>query len=240
MIHLFTDFGHAGPYLGQMRAVLRRAAPEIPVVDLMADAPAFDSRRSAYLLAALAPWLEPGEVLLGIVDPGVGGEREALALRLDGVWHIGPDNGLFEPALRRAGTSACFRIAWRPSALSASFHGRDLFAPMAARLARGERAGLAACAPRRFPQWPDDLAEIVHVDRYGNAVTGWRAAMLPEDTLLEVAGRRLGFARTFTAVPVGAVFWYANSVGLVEIAAHGASAAQLLGLTVGSPIRQLV
>jgi S-adenosylmethionine hydrolase len=236
VIHLFTDFGLEGPYLGEMEAVLRRAAPEVPVVNLMADAPAFAPRPAAYLLAALAERLEPGDVLLGVVDPGVGSERRPVAVEADGRWFVGPDNGLFEPAVRRATRVRGFAIAWRPARLSASFHGRDLFAPVAARLARGGTDGLEPAGLTRFPDWPDDLAEVVYVDRYGNAMTGLRAASLSRDVILLAAGRRLVHAPTFSAVAPGTPFWYANSGGLAEIAARDASAAALLGLAVGTAV----
>jgi S-adenosylmethionine hydrolase len=196
VIHLFTDFGLEGPYLGEMEAVLRRAAPEVPVVNLMADAPAFSPRPAAYLLAALAERLEPGDVLLGVVDPGVGSERLPVAVEADGRWFVGPDNRLFELVARRAGQLRTFAIAWRPARLSASFHGRDLFAPTAARLARGGTDGLEPAPLTRFPDWPDDVAEIVYVDRYGNAMTGLRAATLPPGAVLLAAGRRLPTAGT--------------------------------------------
>ena len=138
MIVLCTDFGLAGPYLGQVKAVLARAAPAVPVIDLFADLPAFEPRLAAYLLAAYAAWFEPGDVILAVVDPGVGGPRGALVVEADGRWFVGPDNGLFELVLRRAERARCYAIAWRPAALSATFHGRDLFAPVAARLALGE------------------------------------------------------------------------------------------------------
>ena len=233
---MFTDFGLEGPYVGEMAAVLHRGAPEVPVVNLMADAPAFSPRPAAYLLAALAERLEPGDVLLGVVDPGVGSDRRPVAVEADGRWFVGPDNGLFEPVVRRAARVRGFAIAWRPARLSASFHGRDLFAPMAARLARGATDGLESADLTRFPDWPDDLAEIVYVDRYGNAMTGLRATSLPSDAAILVAGRRLARAPTFSAVAPGTAFWYANSSGLAEIAARDASAAALLGLTVGLPV----
>ena len=236
MILLFTDFGVAGPYQGELRAALLRTAPEVPVVDLMADAPSFRPDLAVYLLAALADTAQMGDVLLAVVDPGVGGDRAPLALRVDGRWLVGPDNGLFEFVLRRGRTVAPFEIVWRPDRLSASFHGRDLFAPVAARLARGDRAGLVAATPTRFGDWPDDLPAVVHVDRYGNAVTGLRAAHLPPGSGLAVAGRRLPSARTFGDVPRGEPFWYGNSSGLVEIAANAADAATLLGLAPGSPV----
>lgn len=236
MILVFTDFGHAGPYMGELRVALMRAAPEVPVVELMADAPAFRPDLAAYLLAALWPTAAPGDVLLAVVDPGVGGARAALAVEVDGAWLVGPDNGLLEPILRRAGRWAGWHIAWRPARLSASFHGRDLLAPVAARLARGDRRCLAAGAPTRRPDWPDDLAAIVHVDHYGNAITGLRAAALPAGARLEAGGMRLARARTFSDVPPGEAFWYENSSGLAEIAANAASAAARLGLAPGAPV----
>ena len=236
MILVFTDFGLGGPYMGEMRAAILRRAPRVPVVDLMADAPAFRPDLAAWLLAALWPVAEAGDVVLAVVDPGVGTERLPLAVEVDGRWLVGPDNGLFEPILRRAARFAAHRIAWRPERLSASFHGRDLFAPVAAMLAAGEPPMLAPVEPRRFPDWPDDLPAIVHVDGYGNAVTGMRAASLAEGAVLRAAGRGLPRARTFGEVPAGAAFWYENSSGLAEIAVNGGSAAALLGLEPGSAV----
>jgi S-adenosylmethionine hydrolase len=236
MIVLCTDFGLAGPYTGQVKAVLARAAPAVPVVDLFADLPAFEPRLAAYLLAAYAAWFEVGDVILAVVDPGVGGRRGALVVEADGRWFVGPDNGLFELVLRRAWRSRCFVIDWRPPALSATFHGRDLFAPVAAQLALGEEPPGSECAPTCHPQWPDDLAAIVYIDHYGNAMTGLRATRLAEGTELEVAGRRIARARTFSAVAKGGPLWYENANGLAEIALNGGSAAARFGLMPGSPL----
>jgi len=137
MIVLFTDFGLDGPYVGQMKAVLHRDAPGVPVIDLFADAPAFDAKRSAYLLAAYAEEFPAPTVFLAVVDPGVGGARRPLMVEADGRRYVGPDNGLFEIVWRRARRRRGGAITWRPERLSASFHGRDLFAPVAARLAVG-------------------------------------------------------------------------------------------------------
>src|ERR1051325_1618095 len=173
MIVLFTDFGLAGPYTGQVNAVRRRAAPGVPVIQLFADAPAAQPKPAAYLLAAYAAWFEAGTVLLCVVDPGVGGPRRGLIVEADGRLYVGPDNGLFELVQRRAAEHHAWEIAWRPANLSASFHGRDLFAPVAGRLALGEppSALALAAAPIAYPDWPDDLAQIVYIDHYGNALT---------------------------------------------------------------------
>jgi S-adenosylmethionine hydrolase len=206
------------------------------VVDLFADLPPFRPQAAAYLLAAYGQVFVSGDVIVAVVDPGVGGARAALALEADGRWYVGPDNGIFELLLRRARVARCWRIDWQPAALSATFHGRDLFAPVAAGLALGEAPPGKETAPTRHPDWPDDLGQIVYVDRYGNVMTGMRATMLPAGAELEVAGVRIPAARTFSDVPAGALLWYANANGLAEIAAHGASAAVRLKLGPGTRV----
>lgn len=238
MILLFTDFGLDGPYQGQMKMVLAARAPMVSVIDLMADAPAFRPKESAYLLAALFPECPEGAVLVAVVDPGVGGERSPLACKIAGRWLVGPGNGLFELLVRRYGLEDCREIIPEAGArLSASFHGRDLFAPAAARLALGD---VPETWPQRdFPRqedWPDDWATVIYVDGYGNLMTGLRASALAADTRLKVSWQVVEKARTFSDLPTGQAFWYENSNGLVEIAVNQGSAAQMLGLKLGSPI----
>ena len=239
MIVLFTDFGLEGPYIGQVKAVLWRHAPAFPVIDLFADAPAGKPQPAAYLLAAYASWFAPGSVVLAVIDPGVGGERAALVVEADGRWYVGPDNGLFELVRRRAGQARLWEIIWRPARLSASFHGRDLFAPVAARLARGEPppGRLLPAAFGRRPDWPDDLPEIVYIDRFGNAMTGLRASALAAEARLSAGGRLLSRANTFSDVGEGEAFWYENANGLAEISVNAGRAAAALGLEIGSPVR---
>ncbi len=128
MIVLFTDFGEVGPYTGQIKAVLAREAPGVDVVDLLHDAPAFQARPSSYLLATLIDVFPTETVFICVIDPGVGGDRAAIVVEADGRWFVGPDNGLFEIVMRRANDVMAWNITWRPDSLSASFHGRDLFA----------------------------------------------------------------------------------------------------------------
>ncbi|MBC7952965.1 MAG: SAM-dependent chlorinase/fluorinase [Rhodospirillaceae bacterium] len=238
-IALFTDFGMAGPYLGQVKAVLHTKAPGVAVIDLMADAPAFDPRASAYLLAALMPEMPEDVVILGVVDPGVGGERQPMVAEIHGRLVVGPDNGLFEIALRRARQARSWRIVWRPDRLSATFHGRDLFAPVAARLAQGMTPGAAGCDAMDNPRqldWPDQLGEVIYLDHYGNAMTGLHTEAVPVEAVLQVNGRELRHARTYEEVPAGTPFWYGNSIGLVELAVSRGRADTTLGLTVGAVI----
>jgi S-adenosylmethionine hydrolase len=235
IITIFTDFGHRGPYVGLMRAVLEAGAPGVPVIDLMHDAPRFRPAEAGILLAALAPWLPAPAVVLAVVDPGVGTRRKPMALKADGRWFVGPDNGLLDPMAAAAAEAEAWDIAWRPEHLSASFHGRDLFAPVAARLARGEPLP-GSRREAAVSRTPEDLACVIYIDDFGNAMTGLRASSLASGTPIRAAGRVLRHARTFGEVPRGEAFWYANSLGLLEIAANQADAARLLGLSIGSPV----
>jgi S-adenosyl-L-methionine hydrolase (adenosine-forming) len=238
MIALYTDFGLAGPYTGQLKAVLARAAPGVPVIDLFADLPAGRPKPAAYLLPAYATWFPSGTVVLAVVDPGVGGARRAIVVAADGRFYVGPDNGLFELVVRRAADVQTWEISWRPPALSASFHGRDLFAPMAARIAvvGPDPAMLRTASLGRMADWPDDFAEVVYIDHFGNAMTGLRAATLPFSARLAAGDRVVARARTFSAVPEGAAFWYENANGLAEIAVNCGRADAALGLAPGSPV----
>jgi S-adenosylmethionine hydrolase len=238
LIVLFTDFGLDGPYTGQMKAVLHQMAPGIPVVDLFADAPVGNPKSSAYLLAAYAVWFAAGAVFLCVVDPGVGGTRPAIIVEADGRWYVGPGNGLFELVQRRARQTRSWDIDWKPEHLSASFHGRDLFAPVAAILARGEPppGRHRKHDPDRRKDWPDDLSEVVYLDQFGNAITGLRAAMLPHDARLIAAGRILERARTFSDRQPGEAFWYENSNGLAEIAVNQRRTDCELGLSIGAQV----
>ena len=239
MIVLFTDFGPGGPYTGQMKAVLAREAPGIPVIELADDLAPCEPTPAAYLLAAFASAFPPGAVFVCVVDPGVGGARVPVALSAGGQWYVGPDNGLLAITARRAGDARWFAITWRPTSLSASFHGRDLFAPVAAMLARGEPVPGEPidAAAAVGAAWPADRAAIVYIDPYGNAMTGLRAATLPADTALAVGARRLRRLRTFSDAAPGVAFWYENANGLAEIAVNRGRADRVLGLRVGSPVR---
>lgn len=237
-IFLFTDFGAADIYVGQVKAVLARQATGIAVIDLLHEAPACNARAGAHLLAALVPQTGAGSVTVAVVDPGVGSARHAAVINADQRWLLGPDNGLLSVVAARAAACACWRITWQPEALSASFHGRDLFAPLAAAIALGEfPAGKAVPVDGLAVDWgATDLGEIIYVDHYGNAFTGLRAQGLPRETRIVAGGKWLAHARVFSDVPRGEAFWYANSLGLVEIAANGCSAASKLNLAVGQPV----
>ncbi|MCW9045872.1 MAG: SAM-dependent chlorinase/fluorinase [Alphaproteobacteria bacterium] len=238
MFILFTDFGINGPYTGQMKAVLQRGMPEQPVIDLFADAPVWDSEASAYLLAAYTKGFQEGDIFMCVVDPGVGSDRDWGILNADGRWFIGPDNGLFEVVVRRSVNAQWWRGTWEPENLSNSFHGRDIFAPVAVKIAKKEKipGELRELEEIRRKNWPNDLCKLVYFDHYGNGITGISAQSLTKKNCLKVANKTIEYAKTFSSVPKGETFWYENSNGLVEIAVNLGRADQKLSLEIGSRI----
>jgi S-adenosylmethionine hydrolase len=175
---------------------------------------------------------------MAVVDPGVGTARRGAIVHADARWLVGPDNGLFEVWARRSKEVAWWDIDWHPTRLSATFHGRDLFAPVAAQLALGgPPPGISVAVAERLQRaWPDDLDEIVYIDRFGNAMTGLRASVLPATVGLFCQGHIFPPARTFADVAEGQAFWYVNSIGLVELAANGCSVAQAFNIALGDRV----
>lgn len=239
MIVLFTDFGVEGPYLGQVRAVLLQEAPHIPVIDLFSNAPACNPRASSYLLHAYTRGFPPGTVFLCVVDPGVGSrERRPVVVHADDHWFVGPDNGLFNRVAQAAHAVQWQEIRWRPDKLSATFHGRDLFAPVAARLAVQHLPDGMLGAPfcPDLGDWPRDLPEVIYIDHYGNALTGIDAQHLEDSAMLVVKNRQIAYAHHYAEAPRGEAFWYRNANSLVEVAVNCGSAARSLGLRIGDSV----
>ena len=244
MIVLFTDYGLNGPYLGQVKNVLSCGAPKVPVLDLFANAPTFDPKAAAYLLSAYNVEFPLGTVFFTVVDPGVGGERKPGILEADGNWYVGPDNGLFELVIRRASRKPrWWDIVWKPKNLSATFHGRDLFAPIAARLACGDTPDKDAIREvdfREMPigrlrrlEWPDDLSEIIYIDDFGNALTGLRFKMVPNDANVTINSLAIPRGEKFLDVPKGSLIYYENSNGLLEIAVNQGRAEERMEIALG-------
>ena len=240
MILLFTDFGFDDIYVAQVKAaLLEHAAPDSVILDLLHSVPRYRVRAGAHLLAALQERFPPGAVFVAVVDPGVGTSRDAAILQADGKWYVGPDNGLLSVVSARAVKARAWRIDWRPQGLSNSFHGRDLFAPVAALIATNKLPPdwTQELDSLRVQLGAGDLAEVVYIDHYGNALTGLRAASVPRTAAIAVRGRRLSYARVFAEAPAGSAFWYENSIGLVELSADRDGVAALLGLQVGDALR---
>jgi S-adenosyl-L-methionine hydrolase (adenosine-forming) len=246
---LLTDFGAGSGYPAQMKAVLLRAHPGARLVDVSHEVPHYDVLAGALLLEACAPWFAPDAIHLAVVDPGVGTARRALcAVDPEGRRLLAPDNGLLTPFLD-AGARA-FEIApgaALPAPRSATFHGRDLFAPAAAFLAAGgapERLGPPVVDPLRL-DWPraeragDGLrGETLAADPFGNLVTSLREADLAGRAVraAQVADAQVRFVRTFGDAEPGELVAYVGSGGRVELAVREGSAAARLG-TRGVPVR---
>lgn len=259
-ISFLSDYGHEDEFVGICHGVIQRIAPGVVVIDVVHGIPRHGVRAGAVVLRNALPFLPEG-VHLAIVDPGVGSERRAVAARArDGRLLVGPDNGLLWPALERCGgVDEVVDIGdspYRLEPVSATFHGRDVFAPVAARLALGaslDDVGESLSGqelvrlelPRAQTTNGRVGAHVLYVDRFGNTQldldrAGLAAAGLERgDTLLvesESAREEAVYGRTFADVPEGALVAYEDSYGCISLAANRAAAAAKLGLGDGSPV----
>ena len=246
VVAFVTDFGADDPYAGQMDAVVASIAPRVRVVHITHNVPPQNVALGALIVAASAPLLPPGGVLVGVVDPGVGTDRRGLIVRAAGRWLVGPDNGLLLAGPAPAGVWALDRPEhWRPDP-SPTFHGRDVFAPVAARLAnyvRPDALGIAihepVAAPRLMAEVGEGTArgEVIYVDRFGNLITNLptNVAQPESDAVIEIAGCRIeGIRRAYGdgREPIALI----GSWNLLEIALPGGSAAELLGAAPGTEV----
>lgn len=254
IVTLLTDFGTRDHFVAAMKGVILGLQRDITLVDITHEIPPHDIEEAAFTLAATWASFPPGTLHLAVVDPGVGSARRPMAASADGHLLVGPDNGLFWPILRAAPGSEVREIAnpalSRPDA-SATFHGRDLFAPAAAALAGGltlEAVGPVVADPVRLPRWevvagPRGTREgrVVHVDRFGNLITSFTRADLPADPgrpmRLEVDGQAIEEVRPFYAAgPVAVPFAIWGSAGYLEVSVREGSAAAWLGVGRGAPV----
>lgn len=238
MILLFTDFGSADVYIGQIKLALAIHTSDTYVVDLLHEVPNFDVRAGAHLLAALHERIPESSVTMAIVDPGVGSVRQPLVVMADGRWYVGPDNGLLSVVLSRARDYQIWQIHRFNSEISNSFHGRDLFAPIAAMLDKKEWWADALIPISKLNVMFDstELRQVIYIDHYGNAMTGIPAAAANSSNVLRVGSHSLRYARVFSDAAEGESFWYPNSIGLVEIAMNCGHAAQELMINVGDEV----
>ncbi len=237
IVTLTTDFGEADGYVGAMKGVLLSCAPGLTLVDITHSVPRHDIAAAANALADAAPWFPPGTVHVAVVDPGVGGARAAVVVAARRQLFVGPDNGIFDlVAPRPDAVHAIAEPDFRRGAVSATFHGRDVFATTAAQLALGARpaaAGPATTLRGRLEFAAGD--RVVHVDRFGNLVTN--IAGVAAGATVRIAGRAIaGVSRTYESVAVGELCAYVGSRGTIEIAVREGSAAELLGASRGTPV----
>ena len=241
IITLTTDFGTADGYVGEVKGVLLSEAPDAELVDITHDIPPQDVERARLTVARVWRRFPAGTIHLVVVDPGVGSRRAALAVGSDGRFLVGPDNGVLSPALLVAGARAVELPL--PTRSSATFHGRDVFAPAAAAIARGasiDALGQLAASPvvHRTPEPTrrSDGAlegEVIVVDRFGNAVTnliGLRGGTI------ELGSRRIPVRHTYSEAAPGEPVAVTGSTGFVEIAVRDGDAATALGISRGQKV----
>ncbi len=254
IVTLLTDFGLADAYAGVMKGVILGIAPEVTAVDLCHEVPPQDVQAGAFLLMASYAYFPAGTIHLAVVDPGVGTERQIVAVRAGDRYFVGPDNGLLRWAVDRAGGAAALvgveNPDYRLSQVSTTFHGRDVMAAAAAHLAKGVPLdALGPAVPRLagepFPE-PERkggalAGRVIYVDRYGNCITNLPSPDLPDGAAslpekVEAAGHRLPLFRTYGHSPPGRALAVTGSAGFVELAVRNGNAARDLGLGVGAEV----
>lgn len=237
-IVLATDYGSSGAYVGQLKSAIYNIAPHATVIDLIHELPAFNPGASAYLLASFLGHIPERSVVVGVVDPGVGSARAPIVLEGDGYTFTGPDNGLFSIVSRKLSETELFEILLAKEPVSKTFHGRDIFAPVAAQIVSGSEPALKLVSVKTLTgaEWPENLYEIIHIDHFGNGLTGITFHPSSRNRILKINDQGIRYAEAFYCVDKGEGFWHCNSNNLVEIAVRDASAAEKFQLGVGDKI----
>ncbi len=250
VITLLTDFGLSDPYVGMMKAAILEIAPAAAIIDLSHDIGPQALRQGAFLLAASLPNLPEPSVTVAVVDPGVGTDRRPLALRVGRRWLVGPDNGLFYRVWNSALSDSRRAYLldrpeyWRPI-VSDTFHGRDIFAPIAAHLATGAdivQLGSPVLQIEPMPSTgPEQAADgswrltIEHIDRFGNLITNLPGADLPgpsRSLTFTIAGESaVGVSSSYDSTH--RLIAVVGSLDHLEIAAPSGSAAEITDATIG-------
>jgi len=251
LITLLTDFGLADWFVGTMKGVILGISPRARIVDITHDIPAGDIRAAAFALAASCRFFQAGTVHVVVVDPGVGSARKAIAVQTAKYTFVGPDNGVLSWALRAEKIKAVRLLEneeYLLRSVSYTFHGRDIFAPVAAHLARGmplRKFGPVAKDFVRLP-WPAPnrsgrriQGEVIYIDRFGNAITNIEKKVVlrtqARSCKVQVGARHLTcpVKMFYQAAPAKTPVAVPGSCGLLEIAVNEGSAQQQLGLRVG-------
>ena len=231
-----------------MKGIIRSRCPQAHLVDLTHEVPPQDILSAAYLLQASVDSFPHGTVFLCVVDPGVGSSRKAVAMRKDGYFFVGPDNGLFTAALGK-GIEECVELTETKYHLphpSSTFHGRDIFAPVAAHIAKGvplSRFGKKLNnwvwreIPKPFRSGRGWIGQVLWVDHFGNLITNLEAQYLPKHFRLKVGKTIvLNLATHYAQSKRGTVMALLGSSGNLEISVNGGNASQKLGVEIGTPV----
>lgn len=251
IVTLTTDFGTSDGYVGAMKGVILSRAPDTRIVDIAHDVRAFDVAAGAYCLRQAAPYFPRGTIHVIVVDPGVGTGRKAVIADDGHSLYVAPDNGVLTLAVTGSAKVHAIESAdFMRTTVSSTFHGRDVFAAAAGYLAAGARAADAGPAVTLSPLlstgsqaviWHDDTgalhANILHVDRFGNLITGCPGHAVTAQARIQVGSRMIeGLRRTFGDAAPGELLAYIGSADTLEIAVREDSAARVLGLGPGAEV----
>lgn len=234
-ITFLSDFGLRDAYVAQVKAVILSAVPDARIVDITHDVEPFNLISAGWLLSTSYRYFPQGTVHLAVVDPGVGTDRAILMVRKDRHVFVGPDNGVFSFLLP---SDEVMEVTWRPEgAVSSTFHGRDIFAPLVVRLITGHGLGVPGTAKADPVRLALDAPMVVHIDTFGNVVTNIPGDRLGEDASLEINGHAIrSAARTFAQVPPGETGLICGSASTIEVVANQARAADIVGARVGMKV----
>jgi len=253
-ISLLTDFGLNDAYVGEVKAVIATICPDAHVIDITHDVRRFDIRMGAFLLASAARYFPKGTVHLAIVDPGVGGKRRPIAIETARANYVGPDNGLLVPAARAEGILRVCELtnsSLMMDTISPTFHGRDIFAPIAAKLASGLKVSdvgseISDYVPLSFgnPKFEKRKAacEVIHTDHFGNIVTNIPARkgeVLGGRVVVKVRGRRFRatLVKAYSELEGNEVGFLVGGHGFIEFSCREASAAWRLKVEPGDVLQ---
>ncbi len=245
LVVLLTDFGHHDPYVGQMKGAILRHAPDAVLIDLCHEIRAHDTRQAAFMLEASHVHFPGATIFVCVIDPGVGTERGLLLAQWDGRWFLAPDNGLLN--FLRCHPAVWWKLPAPPAETSRTFHGRDILAPLAARLARGEHPdtlGVRFQPEQAATPTADRMARIetdtiqcrvVHVDRFGNCLLNLPIQPIHATWRL-TQGQNVDHTETYADIAPGRIGLLAGSQGVMELAMNQTSCASHLGLAPGDTI----
>lgn len=246
IITLTSDFGLSDAYVAAMKAVLLRECPLARLVDISHSIPPQDVRYGAIVLERAVDGFPPRSVHLAVVDPGVGSDRRMIIANINRQWIVCPDNGLITWAWRLHPGGKVYELTWRPRNTSQTFHGRDIMAPVAGRVAKYNEVrnlGRAIDDPillnNLTPATGIESVRIIHIDHFGNATTNLTFGRLPKgkDFEIRVKNKSLGgLRRTYWETGPGRPIALIGSSGLLEIAVRNGSARDLLKLKVGDAV----
>ena len=238
MIVLFTDFSYQGSYVGELKAAILGNNESTCIIDLMHDAPMFNIKYSAKLLSCLIDKFPMNSIFCCVVDPGVGSERDAIAIKNKDQYFVGPNNGLFEYIIREESNLEFYQITYHPKDTSNTFHGRDIFAPVCSQLLHKDFQHIKEISHDSVKRinWSDNLAEIIYIDVYGNLVTGINTKDISKDSILIYKKRRIPYARTYSEMNSNKYYWTSNSKNLLEITTNSRNTAKSLSSQIGESV----